>query len=218
MIILILGPQGSGKGTQAQIIAENLSAFYFDSGAFLREIAKTNPQIDQIVNKRGELIPDDMMLNLVTQKLDGAMDQTVILDGFPRTAYQYQKFSNWLGQIGKKIDLAFLLEIPETETVKRLSARRICDKCGEIYNLITNPPAVADQCKCGGRLTQRPDDTPSAIEERLSWYRTQVTPLVNELVSQGILIKIDGTRSIEQVAADIARNIASTGTNIPNYV
>src|SRR6476619_7231437 len=141
MNILILGPQGSGKGTQAQLLAEKFGFVHMESGQLLREVAKTNSAIGEIINK-GELVPRELMLELMEAELEerNAFEKGIIFDGSPRTTEQYHAMKEWLAKRGQKIDLAIFVDISEEETVKRLSARRTCETCGTVYNLITNPP------------------------------------------------------------------------------
>lgn len=212
MNILILGPQGSGKGTQVKILSERLGFFSFESGNFLREKAESDPRIDEIINKRGELLPDEETFSLVRDYLKEKAPtlDNFILDGYPRSLKQYQLLVDWLKEEGKRIDLAILLNISDKEAVRRLSARVVCEKCGTVYNLITNPPP-GDKCECGGRLIQRPDDKPGAIEKRLQAYHTTTAPLIEILKKDGILVEVDGERSIETVAEDLQKIVAGHG-------
>lgn len=204
MNILILGPQGSGKGTQAQLLAEKLNAFYVESGEMLRKLAEGNPVVDQIINKEGKLLPQEETFSYLKGEIEkNAPDlNNLVFDGFPRSNIQYDLLKEWFHNKGTRLDKAILLEISEEETIKRLSARRTCEKCGKVYNLITNPPPK-DGCSCGGDLTQRVDDTPEAIKTRLAAYREVTTPLVEQLDKEGILVKIDGERPIQTIFQEI---------------
>lgn len=208
MNILILGPQGSGKGTQAKLLADRFNLFYFESGGFLRRLAREDSKIDEKINKKGELLPDKEMFLLVSSFLKGnAPDlKNLLLDGFPRSVKQYHLFNRWLAKRGAKIDKAILLEISEKESIRRLSARRICKKCGTVYNLITNPPP-AKGCKCGGELIQRPDDRPEAIKKRLAAYKKITLPLVDLLEKEGILERVNGERPIKDIFRDIVSRL-----------
>ncbi len=204
MNIIILGPQGSGKGTQAKLLAEKLNLFYFESGKFLRKLAESDERINEIVNKKGGLIPDKQMFSLFSDFLDKKKSdgQNILLDGFPRSLKQYALLKNWLNQKGQKINSAILLNISERESIRRLSARRICAECGTLYNLITNPPPTKN-CKCSGVLIQREDDRPEAIKKRLTAYKRQTEPLIDLLRKEGILIEVDGERPIEIIHKNI---------------
>lgn len=206
MNIIILGPQGSGKGTQARILSERLGLYHFEMGGFLRELAKTDSKIEKTL-KNGELIPDEMfffaMKDLLQEKISSG--KGVILDGFPRTTKQYEMLKNWFDQEGLNIDKTIFLDISDKEVIRRLSARRTCDKCGEVYNLITSPkpknPEVCD--KCGGKLIQRKDDNPDSIRKRLEVYRENTVPLLNIFEKEGLLLKVEGERPIEVISEDL---------------
>lgn len=207
MNILLLGPQGSGKGTQGEMIAEKFGLFYFESGNYLRELAKTDPEIDHIVNEVGSLIPDAQMFEIVKKylltqnKFDG-----IVFDGYPRSYPQYQLLAAFLAEHGAKIDHAFVLEIPEDETVRRLSNRRLDPVTHESYNLITNPPPSTVDIST---LIHREDDTEPIIRKRLAAYRTVTEPLVEALHREGILVEIDGTKHIDDIFTEISEKIAS---------
>jgi adenylate kinase len=212
MKIIIFGPQGSGKGTQAKLVSEKFNLFYFQSGEFLREKAKSDPRVDEIINQRGEMIPDEEMFlllkNYLTEKLPSL--DNFIMDGYPRSLKQYELLSAWLKEKGGKVDIAILLVISDEESVRRLSARVVCEKCGTIYNLITNPPP-GEKCVCGGNLVQRPDDTPEAIKKRLADYHTITSPLIEVLKKEGVLVEVDGERPIEVIFEDIVEIVSGHG-------
>ncbi len=212
MNILLIGPQGSGKGTQAKLLTKKLGFYYFEMGGFLRELAKSNPEISKIQNEKGKLVPDDMfffaMKGLLGEKIKSS--KGIILDGFPRNINQYKIIKNWFEGQGEKIDIAFLIDISEETTIKRLSARRSCQKCGKIWNLVTAPlPPSEDKCDCGGDLFQREDDKPDAIKKRLQEYNDVTIPLVQLLDKEGILVKVNGEKLIEEIQKDLIEKIES---------
>lgn len=204
MNILLLGPQGSGKGTQARMLCERFGFFYFESGAYLRKVAKKHPEVAKIMNS-GKLVPDKEMTSYLTAYLDQEnLYDDIIFDGFPRTLTQYDFLKIWLDEKGVKIDLGLILEISEKETIKRLGARRIDPSTGKIYNLITDkPPSDVDSDK----LIQRDDDKPEAIKKRLEIYRNQTKQLIEKLEGDTKVIEVDGERSIEEIQKDLVKII-----------
>jgi adenylate kinase len=212
MNIIILGPQGSGKGTQAKLLAENFNLYYFEAGAFLRKLAKKDERIDQIINKKGEMIDDQEMFSYVKKDLEenNPKGDGIIFDGYPRSTKQYELLIAWLDERGEDIDYAFFLDIDEKESIRRLSARRMDRKTGKIYNLITNPPKEDVDPQ---NLTQRPDDKPEAISRRLQEYKEQTQPLVELLRDKGVLIEIDGKRPIKVIYQDLINKIENGKDN-----
>lgn len=204
MNLIILGPQGSGKGTQASLLAKEFKLFYYDNGRYLRKVAKNDPKIDRLINKEGKLLSDKLVISLATDYIEkhSSSRDNLLLDGLPRSVKQYEMLSKWLAETEKEIDYAVLLEISEEESIKRLSARRICEECGEIYNLITNPP-LKNGCKCGGELIQRKDDKPEAIRQRLKLYHQTTEPLIKIYEREGVLVRVDGERPIDVIFEDI---------------
>ena len=208
MNIILFGPQGSGKGTQARILCDEFGFFYFESGEFLRKIAKNNEEL-KVALDRGELVSDTEMTSYLTAYLDQEnLYDDIIFDGFPRTVEQYHFLKNWLVPKEVKIDVAIVLEIPEEETIKRLSARRMDPITGKIYNLITDlPPADVDKNK----LIHRDDDKPEAIKTRLTNYRQRTEPLIAEIAKDVKVVEIDGSRPIDVISQDLRQLVKSYG-------
>lgn len=204
MNIILIGPQGSGKGTQARLICEKFNFFYFESGSFLRKIAQNNEELKKSLAE-GILVPDTEMTSYLSAFLDQEnLYEDIIFDGFPRTVEQYKFWQSWLNQKQVKIDLVLLLVISEAETVRRLSARRSDPTTGAIYNLITDPPPQdVDQSK----LVHRDDDKPEAIKKRLMLYKQRTEPLISELGKSSQVVEINGERTIEEIAKEIEDTI-----------
>lgn len=200
MNIVLLGPQGSGKGTQARLLCEKFNFYYFETGEFLREIAKTNESVRDF-QTRGVLVPNEETSSYITSFLDSKnLYSEILFDGFPRNLEQYKIFKNWLDVKKVKIDLVVVINITEEETVKRLSARRQDPVTGKIYNLITDIPPVEVNIKT---LTQRNDDKPEAIKKRLEIYRNQTVGLINEIKNYTKVVEVDGERSIDEIQKDL---------------
>lgn len=205
MNIIILGPSGSGKGTQAKLICKELGLNCVSMGAILRNAAKNRPDINERINKKGELVPDEITFSVLKDYLEGRkIFDGILFDGYPRSVKQYNLLKSWIGKRGGRLDLALLLQISDEESVRRLSARRIDKKTGEIYNLITEPPP---QSVLSANLIQRDDDKPEAIRKRLQWYKDTTNPLTRVLKEEGILIEIDGERPVKTIFEDTMRKL-----------
>ncbi|OGM10586.1 hypothetical protein A2V55_01645 [Candidatus Woesebacteria bacterium RBG_19FT_COMBO_37_29] len=215
MNLILLGPPGSGKGTQGKILAKKYNLFYFEAGDFARELAQKDPRIKNIIEK-GNLIPEKEMTQYVDKLLEEKKPagKNILFDGYPRFVSQYKDLANWLSKRQAKIDKAIFLDISDDIVVNRLSSRRICAECGASYNLITNPPLQENKCdKCQGNLIQRSDDTPLSIKERLAEYRINVEPLIEYLKSQGTLLRVSGESSIADITEDIIKEFDKEGLN-----
>lgn len=196
MNILFIGPQGSGKGTQARLLSDKYGFFYFESGAYLRRIAQNNDELKKTLAE-GRLVPDKEMTSYLTAFLDKEnLYDDIIFDGFPRTISQYEFLKKWLEEKKVKIDLVVVLTISEKETIRRLSARRLDPATGKIYNLITEaPPESVDVNK----LIQREDDKPESIKKRLNLYREKTEPLISELKKDSKVVEVNGEAPIEEI-------------------
>ena len=200
MNIILFGPQGSGKGTQARLLCEKYGFFYFESGAYLRRIAETHLELKESL-AGGNLVPDKEMTSYLTAFFDEKnLYDDIVFDGFPRTVEQYNFLKQWLVQKQVKIDLAIVLEINEEETLKRLSARRQDPVTGKIYNLVSDlPPKEIDV----NTLVQRDDDKPEAIKKRLELYHARTEPLISEIENDAKVFRINGERSIEEIQNEL---------------
>lgn len=208
MHIILMGAQGTGKGTQAGILARELGVPHISTGDMLRQaIAEGTPlgrQAQELVNQ-GHLVPDEIMIGIVRERL--AQPDCVrgfILDGFPRTIPQAEAFDRVLRELGYPLRAVINLEVPREILAERMTGRRICKQCGAIYHVRFQPPRVEGTCdRCGGELYQRADDHPEAIEKRLNAYFSQTLPLLDYYRTRGLLHTIDGTQAVEGVTAAI---------------
>jgi len=205
MNIVLIGPQGSGKGTQARLLCDKFNFFYFESGAYLRKIAEGNSDLKKSL-AAGNLVPDREMTSYLAAFLDKEnLYDNIIFDGFPRTLEQYNFFKNWLKDKSVSLDLALLLEISEKETIRRLTARREDPATGKIYNLITDPPPPGVSIDS---LVHRDDDMPEAIKKRLSLFRERTEPLITELKKDIDVFEVDGERPIDVIAQDFEKIVS----------
>lgn len=192
-----MGPPGVGKGTQARKLRDALGVPHISTGDILREAVhegtplgrKVRPYLDS-----GKLVPDDLMADVIAERLEKSDARSgFVLDGFPRTLEQVAMLDRVLGRLGIALDRAFMLEVPETEVVRRLSGRRVCSHCGALYHLESSPPASAGVCDaCGAALVQRPDDAEEVIKERLEVYGRQTLPVAAAYRDRGLYWAVDG--------------------------
>jgi adenylate kinase len=206
--IVLIGAQGSGKGTQADLLSENLGLAHVASGDLFRKAIDEKSELGLRVQgymDRGELVPDDLTLAMVLSRLEEAdCVRGVILDGFPRNIAQAQALDRGLAGAGKQIDLAVYLDVPREELLKRLSGRYICKANQHVYNINTRPPKVPGVCDIDGSpLYQRSDDTGEAVQRRLDIFFNETIQLLGYYDRQGKLVKVDGNRSIDQVQDEL---------------
>jgi adenylate kinase len=208
MNIVILGAPGSGKGTQAELLVKELSLYHFQTGELSRKLAKKDTRIREIVDS-GKLIPEQEMtmyvIDFLTKNHSEMSD--ILFEGFPRFISQHEALEKFLKTKGDDIDAVISLDISEEEAVARISSRRICKECGEVYNLVTDPPPEGGGCKCGGKLVQRGDDNPKSVKTRFEYYRNNTKELIDYLDVKGKLIRVDGERPIEVIFKDILERI-----------
>jgi adenylate kinase len=216
MRIVLLGPPGSGKGTQASALKEKEGAVHISSGDLLRAHVKNGTELGlraKPIMERGDLVPDDLIIDMMAARMsepDAA--KGYLLDGFPRTVAQAEALDRRLAELGQGLDAVIYLNVPEEEILRRLSGRRTCAQCNAIYQLATMPPKQEGICdKCGGTLVQRADEDPAVIKKRLAVYAEQTAPLLAFYRGTGRLHEIDGRIGVENVMREVARLLARAG-------
>lgn len=203
MKIIIFGPQGSGKGTQAHILSEELSIPHITMGDLLRTEAKSGSDLGQKINaiiNEGKLAPDEIAFSLISERINMQdCSNGCILDGFPRSIEQAHLLNGIF-----KAEAAFEIWISDEEAILRIGGRRTCSNCGTVYHLLYNPPALDGKCgKCGAELIIRDDDKEDVIKKRLEIYHAQTEPLIKYFNEQGIYLKINGMPPIPEVTREI---------------
>jgi adenylate kinase len=214
MRVVLLGPPGAGKGTQAEHIAEEYGIPHISTGDMLREAIKKRDPIGLEAKSyidKGDLVPDDVIIRMVTERLSQPdCKNGFLLDGFPRNLDQGTALAATLDELRSPLDVVVYMKVPEDVVVRRLSGRRICRNCGDNYHVVNLPPKKEGVCdKCGGPLYQRPDDTPETIRNRLAVYLEQTADLITYYKDAGILAEIPGDKSVEDVADAIDARLAA---------
>ena len=205
--IILLGPPGAGKGTQAKLIAGKLGIPHISTGDMLRSAVARGTEVGrkaQTYMDAGLLVPDEVVLGVVRERLTEPDAATGFLfDGFPRTVDQADALGEILVQNGQHLDSVINLDVPEEDLVQRISGRRMC-KCGASYHAKYSPPKTAGICDmCGGELYQRADDTEATVRERLAVYQKETRPLIDYYSRKGLVRTVDGSTGIDQVSAAI---------------
>ena len=211
MRIVLLGPQGAGKGTQAQRISEKTGAKHISTGDLVRAEIKSGSELGRKIkdyNDRGELVPDEIIIEMMRPYLEEA--DSWILDGFPRNESQAEALDEMLEEIDAELDAAVALEAPDEALVKRLSGRRTSEATGRIYHVEHDPPPENSE-EDPGPFVQRKDDTEEAIRRRLKIYHEQTEPLKGYYAERGILQIVDATQGIAEVTGDVLRSVGETG-------
>lgn len=211
--IVLLGPPGAGKGTQAQVLAEKTGLAHISSGDIFRENLKNQTELGKLAQgymNRGELVPDDVTIAMIRERLSRPdCAEGAILDGFPRTPAQAEALSAMLEELNGKVVSVPYISVPGEVLIERLSGRWTCRTCGKVYHSVYNPPEKAGICDDdGGELYQREDDQPATVEKRIKVYMEQTSPLIEHYRKAGLLAEIDGTQPIEEVTRQLLKAIA----------
>jgi adenylate kinase len=212
--LVLLGPPGAGKGTQAERLVEDFGLPYYSTGIILREAVANGSELGKQAKEymdAGELVPDELITNVIAERLDsGEADDGFLLDGFPRTIGQAEMLEETLSGRGRELTGALLIDAPDEEVVQRLSGRRTCAKGGHVYHIDFDPPKNDEVCdQDGSRLVQRDDDKPETVRKRLSVYHDQTEPLIEWYEDKGLLRRFDGTRTPDEVHDLIRATLAT---------
>lgn len=212
MNIVLIGAQGSGKGTQADMLAQRMGIFHLASGDLFREEIGKKTDLGlkaKAFMDRGELVPDEVTISMVLNRIGSLPDaQGVLLDGFPRTIHQAQALDAGLQKIDRKIDLGIYLKVPREELLDRLSGRYICRANQHVYNITSKPPKVSGVCDIeGSELYQRSDDTGEAIQTRLDIFFSETIQLLDFYDKQNKLAEINGNQDIDEVQEELLQTI-----------
>ncbi|MBQ6334028.1 MAG: adenylate kinase [Erysipelotrichaceae bacterium] len=208
MNLLIIGAPGAGKGTMSELILEKYHLVHVSTGDMLRAAVKAGTPVglkaQEYMNK-GALVPDEVIHDIIVERLSqDDMEAGFLFDGYPRTENQAEDLDVILKEIGKKIDCVINLNIADEELIKRITGRRLCPVCGEIYNIYYKPTTKEGICdKCGAELIQRKDDNLESLEVRLSEYHKNTQPVIEYYEKAGIVRHVDAANSVEQVFEDI---------------
>jgi adenylate kinase len=201
--LVLLGPPGAGKGTQAKVLSKEYGIPHISTGDILRESVKAQTPIGLKAKgymEKGELVPDDIVIEMVAQRVAKEdCKNGFMLDGFPRTAAQARSLDSMLGKLNRPIDLVLYFKTSQETIIQRLSGRRVCKNCGENYHIKNIPPKVAGKCdKCGGELYQRADDKEETILNRIKVYENTVPEIIDYYEGKGILRTVSGDFDVEE--------------------
>ena len=208
MNVILLGPPGAGKGTQATTIVKEYRIPHISTGDIFRENIKNGTELGKKAQEymnQGELVPDDLVIEIATDRLAREdCHQGFLLDGFPRTVHQAEELDGFLEGRGDKVHHVLNISVAKEELIRRLIGRRVCKNCGATYHIETMKPKVDGVCDvCGGELVQRADDNRETVENRIDVYEQQTMPLIDYYEKAGVLVHIDGSLGLENVFTKI---------------
>jgi adenylate kinase len=210
--VIIMGPQGAGKGTQAALIAPRLRLVHISTGDLFREVMAGDSELGNEIRSyydRGALVPDALTIRMLMAHVDQVLSDEstmrgMLLDGFPRNQAQAEALDSALRERGDRLVAVVHVDVPRERLMERLTGRLVCPNCGATYHRVFNPPRVENVCDvCGSQLIQRSDDTPEAVERRLSIYYEQTAPVLDYYRTAGLLLDVDGDRPIVEVSEGI---------------
>jgi adenylate kinase len=217
--LLLFGPPGAGKGTQAAVVANKLGIPHIDTGSLIRDNIRNETPLGIEAKKhvgKGELVPDELTIRLIAERLSQEdVADGWLLDGFPRSLEQAEALSIMGPGGSEPVERVVFLEVPEDLLIQRLTSRRICGNCKAVYNLITLRPKVEGVCdKCDGELVQRADDNEESVKTRFRVYHESTAPIAEYYEEKGLIIRVDGTGSVEEgterILAVLNKDVART--------
>jgi adenylate kinase len=212
--LILLGPPGAGKGTQAERLQEDFDLAYIATGDILRKAVADGTELGQKAKEymnNGDLVPDEIIIGVILECVESqAAQDGFLLDGFPRSVGQAEALEEAIGRLNRRLTAVLCIEAPDEEIVRRLSGRRMCTKNGHVFNVFTDPPKHDDVCdQDGSRLVQRDDDREETVRKRLKVFHAQTEPLVEYYEERGLLRRFDGTRGPTEVHDHIRATIAT---------
>ena len=222
MFLILMGAQGSGKGTQAALLGPKQKLVRVATGDLFRAAIASKSELGQLVEAvlaRGDLVTDEMTIPIVRQRLTEIAAEMksgtiggVLFDGFPRTEPQAQALDEILAELGHSLTAVIEIDVPRETLIERMAGRRVCELCGTVYQLQSNPPKLDATCDNDGRkLVQRDDDKPEAIARRLSLFDKQTAPLLTYYGSRGLVYRVNGDQAVESVQAEIDNVLSHVG-------
>jgi adenylate kinase len=212
--LVLLGPPGSGKGTQGERLQEDLRLPYYATGDILRAAVREGTELGRTAKEymdRGDLVPDEVIVGVIAERIDSPEARDgFLLDGFPRTMPQAEALDAKLEELGRAVTAVLLIDVTDDEVVRRLGGRRTCEENGHVFHVEFNPPEREGVCDIDGSpLIVRDDDKPEVIRKRLETYHSKTEPLVGYYDQRSVLRRIDGTGAPEDVAEEISRTLAT---------